>query len=57
MFRMEEDTVAGWGGVNWSRLEDSGGDTVEKGAVDDATDEVLRSKEMLMENMKLTCDR
>ena len=49
--------VAGWGRVNWSGLEDGGGDTVEEGAVGDVTDKMLRSKEMLVENMKLTYDR
>ena len=49
--------VAGWGRVNWSGLEDGGGDTVEKGTIDNVTDEMLRLKEMLMVKMRLTCDR
>lgn len=32
--------VAGWGGVNWGRFEDGGGNTVEKRPVDDVTEEI-----------------
>ena len=49
--------VAGRGRVNGGGLKDSGGDTIEKGSVDDITGESVRSKELLVQNTEPTCDR
>ena len=47
--------VAGWGRVNGGGFKDGGSDTIEKGPVDDITDEMVRSKDTLVQNAKLTC--
>ena len=49
--------VARRGRVNGGRFEDSGADAVEKGSVDDVTDERVRSEGVLAQNMDLTCDQ
>ena len=48
--------VARWGRVNGGRFEDSGAGTIEKGSVDNVTDERVRSDGVPAQRMELTCD-
>ena len=54
---LDDLPVTGWSRVDGGRLEDSGGDTVKEGLVDDVSNQNMRPGDATVKNTKLTCGR
>ena len=54
---LDDLPVTGWSRVDGGRLEDSGGDTVKEGLVDDVSNQNMRPGDATVKNTKLMCGR